>query len=149
MRKATRSALASLTSVPQDKEGGPGDEHHQRREQERSPGQGGAPYKHLGMWVFDDPRVGLNQEPFVAGADAMIDRVVADLPDAERGFRLIFAATPFPGHQYQLDWIRADEDGGNWYRSGDLDMEGWLCPALLRYFEEAPKHLYTQVKALG
>ena len=108
-----------------------------------------APYKHLGMWVFDDPRVGLNQEPFVAGADAMIDRVVADLPDAERGFRLIFAATPFPGHQYQLDWIRADEDGGNWYRSGDLDMEGWLCPALLRYFEEAPKHLYAQVKALG
>jgi hypothetical protein len=42
-----------------------------------------APYKHLGMWVFDDPRVGLNQEPFVAGADAMIDRVVADIPNAE------------------------------------------------------------------
>jgi hypothetical protein len=33
-----------------------------------------APYKHLGMWVFDDPRVGLSQEPFVSGADAMIDR---------------------------------------------------------------------------
>ena len=29
-----------------------------------------APYKHLDMWVFDDPRVGLSQ-----GADAMIDRV--------------------------------------------------------------------------
>ena len=41
-----------------------------------------APYKHLGMWVFDDPRVGLNQEPFVSGADAMIDRVVADIPNA-------------------------------------------------------------------
>jgi hypothetical protein len=39
-----------------------------------------APYKHLGMWVFDDPRVGLSQEPFVSGADAMIDRVVADIP---------------------------------------------------------------------
>ena len=71
-----------------------------------------APYKHLGMWVFDDPRVGLNQEPFVSGADAMIDRVVADIPRAERGFTLIFAATPFPGHQYRLDWLRADEDGG-------------------------------------
>ena len=35
------------------------------------------PYKHHGMWVFDDPRVGLVQEPFVAGADTMIDRVVA------------------------------------------------------------------------
>ena len=50
-----------------------------------------APYKHHGMWVFDDPRVGLVQEPFVAGADTMIDRVVADIPDAERGFTLIFS----------------------------------------------------------
>jgi len=22
-----------------------------------------SPYRHLGMWVFDDPRVGLTQEP--------------------------------------------------------------------------------------
>src|SRR4029077_17714548 len=97
------------------------------------------PYKHLGMWVFDDPRVGLSQEPFVSGADAMIDRVVADIPRAESGFTLVFAATPFPGHQYRLDWLRADSDG-NWYRSADLDMEGWLCPALFRYFDAAPKH---------
>jgi hypothetical protein len=108
-----------------------------------------APYTHHGMWVFDNPRVGLNQEPFVAGADAMIDRVVADIPNAEHGFTLIFAATPFPGHQYKLDWVRADEDGGSWYRSADLDMEGWLCPALFRYFEEAPKQIYARVKALG
>jgi hypothetical protein len=33
-----------------------------------------APYKYLGMWVFDDPRVGLVQEPFVSGADTMIGR---------------------------------------------------------------------------
>src|SRR6266446_6572479 len=65
-----------------------------------------APYKVHGMWVFDDPRVGLVQEPFVAGADTMIDRVVADIPDAERGFTLIFSTTPFPGHQYRLDWKR-------------------------------------------
>jgi hypothetical protein len=32
--------------------------------------------------------------------------------------------------------------------SADLDMEGWLCPALFRYFEEAPKALYAQVKPL-
>ena len=108
-----------------------------------------APYKHLGMWVFDDARVGLSQEPFVAGADAMIDRVVADIPNADQGFTLIFAATPFPGHQYRLDWVRADEDGGNWYRSADLDMEGCLCPALFRYFDQAPKELYAQVKARG
>ena len=55
-----------------------------------------APYKWHGMWVFDDPRVGLVQEPFIAGADTMIDRVVADIPDAEHGFTLIFSTTPFP-----------------------------------------------------
>ena len=31
------------------------------------------PYKWNGMWVFDDERVGLDKEPFVAGADTMID----------------------------------------------------------------------------
>jgi len=44
-----------------------------------------APYRYLDMWVFDDPRVGLVAEPFVAGADTMIDRVVADIPDAQKG----------------------------------------------------------------
>jgi len=45
------------------------------------------PYKYQGMWVFDDSRVGLVQEPFVAGADTWIDRVslisrmlIGDLP---------------------------------------------------------------------
>src|SRR5215470_9000265 len=85
------------------------------------------------------------QEPFVAGADTWIDRVVADIPNAEEGFTLIFSSAPFPGHQYRLDWRRA-EGGGNWYYSADLDMEGWLCPALFRYFSDAPASLYAQVK---
>jgi hypothetical protein len=104
-----------------------------------------SPYKHNGMWVFDDPRVDLLQEPFVAGADTWIDRVVADIPDADRGFILIFSGSVFPGHQYRLDWRRG-EDGGNWYYSSALDIEGWLCPALFRYFSEAPTHIYVQIK---
>jgi hypothetical protein len=105
-----------------------------------------APYKHLGMWVFDDPRVGLVQEPFVAGADTMIDRVVENIPEAEKGFLMIFSATPFPGHQVKLEWRRPDDFGGNWYYSPQLEMEGWLCPALFKYFAEAPKEIYVQVK---
>lgn len=107
-----------------------------------------SPYKYLGMWVFDDPRVGLVQEPFVAGADLLIDHAVAGIPDAERGFRLIFSASPFPGHQFRLDWQRVDGDG-NWYLASQFQIEGWLCPALLRYFEEAPRELYVQVKSLS
>jgi hypothetical protein len=37
-------------------------------------------YGHHGMWVFDDARVELVQEPFVFGADAWIDCVVTDIP---------------------------------------------------------------------
>jgi hypothetical protein len=62
-----------------------------------------APYKYYGMWVFDDPPVGLAREPFVSGADTMIDRVVANIVDAESGFVMIFSAAPFPGHQYRLE----------------------------------------------
>jgi len=39
------------------------------------------------------------------------------------------------------------ESGGNWYYSADLDMEGWPCPALFRYFTDAPVSLYAQIKA--
>ena len=28
----------------------------------------------------------------------------------------------------------------------DLDMEGWLCPALFKYFDAAPAHIYPQFK---
>ena len=40
------------------------------------------PYKSEGMWVFDDARVGLVREPFVAGADTIIDRMVEGIPNA-------------------------------------------------------------------
>ena len=52
------------------------------------------PYKNVGMWVFDDERVGLDREPFVAGADTMIDQVLAlkGLKNPEEGFRLVFSA---------------------------------------------------------
>ena len=104
-----------------------------------------APYRYLGMWVFDDPRVGLVQEPLVSGADAIIDRVVRDLPDAENGLILVFSASGFPGAQLALEWRRAEGDG-NWYYAPALDMEGWLCPALLRYFAAPPPILHVQVK---
>lgn len=104
-----------------------------------------APYKYHGMWVFDDARVGLVQEPFVSGADVLIDRAVVTIPDAEAGFLLLFSASPFPGHELRLEWRRIDA-GGNWYYSPEFRLEGWLCPALLRYFEEAPRQIYVQVK---
>jgi hypothetical protein len=63
------------------------------------------PYKFEGMWVFDDPAVNLVREPFVAGIDKIIDRLVASIPGAELGFNLLFSATPFP-HCRPTDWAR-------------------------------------------
>lgn len=104
-----------------------------------------APYKYQGMWVFDDPKVGLVQEPFVGGADTIIDIMVNHIPNADKGFAMIFSANPFPGYQHRLDWLRAD-GSGNIYHSPDLNLEGWLCPALLRYFDSPPQGLFVQIK---
>lgn len=103
------------------------------------------PYKTNGVWVFDDATVGLAQEPFVSGADVLIDRMVEHLPDAEKGITLIFSATPFPGHQHEFH-RRREEYGGHWYYSQEYEREGWLCPALFKYFDEAPEKLYVEVK---
>lgn len=107
-----------------------------------------APYWSHGTWVFDDPSVGLAREPFVAGIPEMIDVLAADVPDARRGFRLTFSDQPFPGAQRRLDHVRPDL-GGHYYRFADPPaMEGWLCPALFHYFDEAPASLYARADPL-
>jgi hypothetical protein len=103
------------------------------------------PYRSQGTWVFDDPRVGLVREPFVAGIPQMIDKLVQGIPGAEKGFRLLFSAAPFPGYTTRLVWRRG-EAGGNWYFSQDYDSEGWLCPALFKYFKVAPKEIYVRAE---
>jgi Family of unknown function (DUF6717) len=104
------------------------------------------PYRHEGAWVFDDPTTGLVQEPFVAGITEMIDRLAAGIPEAEEGFRLVFSAQPFKGHQALLTWIRADPVEGNWYREEESGAEGWLCPALFCYFSAAPSKIYVRAE---
>ncbi len=106
-----------------------------------------APYwvDDLAAWVFDDPKVGLEQEPFVSGVPEMIDWLVRDIPNARSGFRMVFSAAPFPGYQKMLTWQREEKDG-NWYACDDPPMEGWLCPALFRYFDKAPLKLYVKAE---
>ncbi|MBN1396204.1 MAG: hypothetical protein JW959_14370 [Pirellulales bacterium] len=102
-----------------------------------------APYRYNGTWVFDDPAVGLVREPFVGGAPEMIDELVAGVPDAEAGFRLTFSATEFPGYQKKLVWLRGGQQG-NWYRLEGTEQECWLCPALFKYYRQAPKKFYVR-----
>lgn len=122
------------------------------------------------LWVFDDEAAGLKSEAFVAGMSEMITAIVLEkgIPKAANGFKISFSDQPF-GHDVELDWI--DEEtfqweaetpvkgqpepltvtmAGNWYEGvvADSWMEGWLCPALLLYFSEAPAKLYVKAEPL-
>ena len=73
----------------------------------------------------------------MSGADVILDQMVSKIPNAESGVTIFFSANPFPGCQHEFHW-RREESGGNWYFSPECDLEGWLCPALFKYFDEAP-----------
>jgi hypothetical protein len=103
-----------------------------------------APYKHQGFWVFDDAAVGLRQEPFVSGADRVLGVLTENIADADSGFKLVFAPQPFPGFVARFVKIRSGFDGW-WYSWPERGMEGWLCPALFKYFESVPDELYVSV----
>ncbi len=100
------------------------------------------PFKDNGLWVFTDERVGLEKEPLVEGIDTMLDVITQGIPNAADGFELIFCDSEFQGWAYSLEWRRPNIVGGDWYYCPQLDAEGWLCPALGRYFKEPPKQLF-------
>jgi len=106
-----------------------------------------APYWYQGTWVFDDESAGLDKEPFVAGVPEMIDDLVKDIPNARSGFRLLFSLVPFPSYQLWLTRVK-EEYGGYWYRAKNQSAEGWLCPALFKYFETAPEIIYVKAERL-
>lgn len=103
-------------------------------------------------WVFDDERTGLKEEAFVCGITEMITRVVTakGLPNPQAGFTMTFCDEPFDGYDVELKWLRPDPNDGNWY-AGDVlgeRMEGWLCPALLLYFQNPPPRLFVRCDPL-
>jgi hypothetical protein len=108
------------------------------------------PYFYDDTWVFDDASKGLEKEPFVQGVPEMIDVLVKDIPNARSGFVLLFSSQPFAGYQFKLILVR-EENGGHWYRvAGDraefYRAEGWLCPALLQYYDHPPASLYVKAE---
>ena len=107
------------------------------------------PYWAFDTWVFDDPAKNLEAEPFVSGAPELLNIHAEDIPNAyQDGFRLLFSPGPFPGYQLVVDWVR-EEHGGNWYKSDERGLEGWLCPALFKYFDAAPPKIYVKGEAIA
>jgi hypothetical protein len=68
------------------------------------------------------------------------------IKNPEKGFIAVFSKDPFPDAKIVLDWVREDM-GGNVYTAPQLGgQEGWLCPALFKYFDQAPKKMYIDLK---
>ncbi len=108
------------------------------------------PYWHSGTWVFDDDRFGLSREPFVAGADEIITKLVADIPNARAGFKLLFSEVRFPGARITLTRTsEGDGKEGTYYRCEELAMDGWLCPALLHYYPSPPAKIHAKAEPLS
>lgn len=63
----------------------------------------------------------------------------------QKGVQLLFSAAPFPGYQRKLTRLR-EEFGGQWYATDEPEMESWLCPAMFRYFDEAPEEIYVKAE---
>ena len=101
-----------------------------------------APYTTNGQWVFDDPARGLKAEPLVLGADALCDW----LHEKYGAFNVIFSANEIPEHDLLLE--REGESGavsgGTQYVEANTSQRAWLCPALFKYFDEAPLNLYVK-----
>ena len=105
-----------------------------------------------GAWVFDDPTVGLNREPFVTSFGEIIDTMVKGIKDAEDGFMLWFSGEPFEGANEVFSL--ANKDGkenrcGNDYKYDKDGRIGWLCPAMYKYFNIAPQNMYFKCEALA
>ncbi len=116
-----------------------------------------SPYYLNGLWVFDDPNIDLVKEPFVAGADDLINYVLSKngiLARAkEIGFNFIVSDNEFPGANVGLLLFTKFGFGGTFYetdtkskyaefRNKENMNEVWLCPALNLYYPESPNRLY-------
>ena len=100
------------------------------------------PYRKGSVWVFDEPALGIQSEPFVTFANKIIDLICSEIPDAEKGFDLIFSKNEFPGWKYKFDWVKP-EFGGNTYWSEDLKEYFYLCPVLNVFIDPAPPCIYA------
>jgi hypothetical protein len=107
------------------------------------------PYKWGATWVFDDPRVGLDKEPFVAGVPEMIDILLEQkgMKGVDR-FRLTFSAYEFPGYDEKIDMQSGQVEQGTYYESHTFGRIGWLCPALARYFDQSPQQIYVKFEPM-
>ncbi len=95
-----------------------------------------------GMFAFDDPVTGLIREPFIGGANRFLDKFAGN----SNSCVISFSANKIPGYDVKLELQDTDRLAGSNYDDQD-GQNVWLCPALFKYFADAPKTIY--VKDMG
>ena len=115
------------------------------------------------VWVFDDQAKGLINEGLVSGTDQILDMLASNFPDGKKGFKLTFSDEPIVQNESEFmksislafEWVRtgtgeglAEGVEGNWYSEPQTGYNGWLCPALFKYFDKAPAHIYVAAEPL-
>lgn len=99
------------------------------------------PYKKNNQWMFDDESRGILMEPFVAGADTLLEK----LSGGRVEITAIFSTTEFKGWQVVLDKVDGDENGTD-FHCPQYNHDLWLCPALWAYIQPSPEKIYVQIK---
>jgi hypothetical protein len=104
-----------------------------------------------GVWNFTDDARGLLREPLVAGIPAIVDKHIARLhlnyTQSRKGLYVVFSDAQFPTATLSLTKVR-DEFGGATYRADNDGDEGWLCPALLKFFDTAPDRIWISMDCM-
>ena len=103
-------------------------------------------YNRNGTWFFDDAEKDVHEEPFVEGSSEIISEFQAQLGYSGDRLTLTFSDAPYDGHEHVLEWKDSREERTwNQYYCENLNMFGWLCPVLLKYFTKAPKKLFVSL----
>ena len=101
-----------------------------------------------GLWVYDDSKFGVREQPFVFGMDLILERMVEQVEKVEDRLNLVFSSIPFPGSEFSLGFVR-EETEGFVYRWEEKKLQGWLSPSLRNYFHEPPPEIYLQLLPVG
>ena len=99
-------------------------------------------FKKDDSWVFNDSEVDLLEEPFVAGADTLLDI----LSKGSSKINVTFSSIQFPGSTLTLEYQEGKINQGTYYKCKELNHVLWLCPALGKYFKKSPKTIFVEYK---
>ena len=101
-----------------------------------------------GLWVYDDAKFGVREQPLVFGMDLILERMVEQVEGGGDRLNLVFSSIPFPGSEFSLGFVR-EETEGFVYRWDEKKLQGWLSPSLRNYFPEPPPEIYLQLLPVG